>query len=350
MKIPQEILRNIKAIDAGWQEKAQAYMDSLAMPPGALGQLQHTALKLATIQQTLKPQLTKKSLIMACADHGVTTEGVSAYPQITNAIVNTALAGGAAINAFCKQAEMDLIVLDVGVKGRVNPPKQINPNIQYYSKCIAPGTANMLFEAAMTEEQCDRAILTGIAIASQSNANVLALGEMGIGNTTSASCLLAKFCDLSAKEVTGPGTGVTGANLQHKQNIIQQILERCSQVKDPLETLRQVGGLEIAALVGVILGAASHQKAIILDGFISGAAALVAQVIAPNSKQYMFAGHRSSEPGHRLILEKLALEPLVQLNLRLGEGTGAALATNSLEAACEFLSSMMTLEEALSLQ
>lgn len=350
MKIPEEILRNIKAIDSGWQEKAQAYMDSLAMPPGALGQLQHTALKLATIQQTLKPQLTKKSLIMACADHGVTTEGVSAYPQITNAIVNTALAGGAAINAFCKQAEIDLIVLDVGVKGKVTPPEKMSLNIQYISKFIAPGTANMLHEAAMTEEQCNKAILTGIGLAVNSDTNVLVLGEMGIGNTTSASCLLAKFCKLSAEEVTGPGTGLTGKNLQHKQNVIQQILERCSEFEEPFEILRQVGGLEIAALVGVILGAASQQKIIVLDGFISGAAALVAQDMAPFSQQYMFAGHLSSEPGHRLILEKLALEPLVQLNLRLGEGTGAALATNSLEAACEFLSSMMTLEEALSLQ
>lgn len=343
----EEVVKKIREVDLSWQEKAQVYMDSLAMPPGALGMLNKVALKMATIQQTLQPNIHGKSLLMACADHGITDEGVSAYPQITNAIVNTALAGGAAINAFCDQAGVDLTVLDVGVKGEVVPSEKLVSNIHHVSKRIAPGTANMLYEAAMTVEECSQAIMVGAKFVSELDANVLVLGEMGIGNTTSASCLLAKFCGLSAEKVTGPGTGVKGEVLKHKKDVVTKILDRCAKVEEPFDILRQMGGLEIAALTGAILGAVSQQKVVVLDGFISGAAALAAQAMAPFSQQYMFAAHLSSEPGHRLMLENLQLEPLMQLDLHLGEGTGAVLATNLLEVACQFLSSMMSLEDAL---
>ena len=349
MKLSEFSLNDIVEPDVKWQEKAQAYLDSLAMPPGALGMLGHTAVKLATIQKTLKPQIKGKSLVMACADHGVVAEGVSNYPQITHAIVNTALTGGAAINAFCNQAGVNLTVLNVGVKGDVKPPEPMNAMVHYISKPVAPGTANMLHQPAMTKEECTEAISIGIQLAQDLDANIFVLGEMGIGNTTSASCLLAKYCDLSAEQVTGPGTGVKGEALQHKKEVIRKILERCSTEQEPFEILLQVGGLEIAALVGVILGAASQQKAVVLDGFISGAAALAAKAIAPSSMSYLFAGHQSAEPAHKQMLESLGLEPLVKLDLRLGEGTGAALATNFLEASCNFFNSMLTLDEALKL-
>ena len=361
------VVEAIEPIDAEWMAKAESYMNSLAMPPGALGQVQSSAIKLATIQKTLKPQIKRKFLVMSCADHGIVEEGVSAYPQITDAIVKTALAGGAAINAFCRQSNTGLLIIDVGVKGLCQtgnnsvPKKevlsQINKSlysedqvgVQFIQQSIAAGTANMLHEAAMSTTHCEEALQIGIELALDLDVDIIALGEMGIGNTTSASCLLAKLVNLKAEQVTGPGTGVFGDALKHKTKIIEQVLEKWKEVQDPFEVLRYMGGLEIALMCGLILGAASRGKAIMLDGFISGAAALVAVKLAPQCKGYLFAGHVSAEPAHQIILDQLGLKPLLQLDLRLGEGTGAALALNVLEASCESVDSMMTLDEALKL-
>ena len=363
------IIKAIQPLDSEWKKKAMTYCHSLAMPPGALGQVQESAIQLATIQKTLKPRLDKKTLVMSCADHGIAAEGVSAYPQITDAIVKTALAGGAAINAFCRQSGTDLLVVDVGVKGLRQTGKkslsiqeqltQINQpfraldhqleEVDFIQQSIAAGTANMLHEPAMTVEQCEQALQLGIEISLELDADIVALGEMGIANTTSASCLLAKFADLSAVEVTGPGTGVQGQALEHKTQVIAAILEKWQGVNEAFEILRHVGGLEIALMSGLILGAASRGKPIMLDGFISGAAALVAVNLAPACQDYLFAGHVSAEPAHKIMLDQLDLKPLLNLDLRLGEGTGAALAMNVLEVACDSLNSMMTLDEALKL-
>ena len=350
MKNLESTLSQIEVQDESWGQRVQAHLNSLAMPPGALGLVQETACRLATLQKTLKPRIESKALIMACADHGVAEEGVSAYPQITNAIVNTALNGGATINACCRQAQADLYILDMGVKGPVKVPESLGPRISFLSKNIASGTANMRYKSAMTQTQCEQALLTGIQLAEQVPANVIALGEMGIGNTTSAACLMAQFCNLSADQVTGPGTGVHGDALENKKGVVADVLSRCADISKPFEVLQNMGGFEIATLVGVILGSAVHKKAVVLDGFISGAAALAAVALAPACRDYLFAGHQSAEPAHARLLAELGLKPLLQLDMRLGEGTGAALALNSLDLACELLNSMMTLDEALKLQ
>lgn len=347
----EEILNNAISIIEPCSERmlngAKKSLDKLAMPPGALGQIGELTAKLISIQKTMKPQIKKRVLVLSAADHGVMAQGVSHYPQITDAIVKTAAKGGAAINAFCRQAKCDLELVDFGLVADLTTTRRLR------TEKVAEGTADMTQGPAMTEEQCLQALAQGVAYGQRMclDYDLVALGEMGLGNTTSASAIMAAVMNLEAEQTTGAGTGVSGDALAHKVTMVKKALE----VNDPssessaLEILQKVGGFEIAAMVGIILGTAACHKTVVLDGFITGAAALIAQQLCPAVTDYLFAGHQSAEKAHSLILEQLALKPLLQLDMRLGEGIGAALALNVLEASCEVLSSMMTLDEALAL-
>lgn len=343
MESLKKVLSSIKPLEQEWVDKGYNYLNSLAMPPGALGEINSIAAQLCGIQKTIEPVTDKRVIALCAADHGVVNQGVSNYPQITSAIVKTALNGGAAINAFCEQSGTELKIIDCGL---VNSPQ----SEELMDLSIADGTGDFSQGPAMREEQCLKALDNGIRYGEylSRHYDVVGLGEMGIGNTTSASALTAAFLSLTAEEVTGPGTGVCGEALANKVAVVHKALAINSPDKNnPLDVLHKVGGFEIVTLTGLILGLASSQTAIVIDGFITTAAALAAHAFNDNSIDYCFAGHLGAEPGHVFALNHLKLKPIVKMNMRLGEGTGAALAMNALQTASLVLNRMMTLEEAL---
>ena len=345
MESLDKALNSIQSLDTDWLEKAYQYLDTLAMPPGSLGEINKIAAKLCAIQKSLKPKTSKKVLVLCAADHGVTAQGVSKYPQITNAIVNTALHGGAAINSFCQQASCELIVIDCGL---LNPPQHED----LMDLSIADGTFDFSQGPAMREEQCLKALDNGIRYGEylSRHFNVVGLGEMGIGNSTSASALAAVFLNKEAIELTGPGTGVSGDALQNKIDVIQKAINfHKPSAQNSLEVLSKLGGFEIATMTGLILGLSAASTPVILDGFISSSAALAAHAFKSESMDYCFAGHMSAEPGHRHVLEFLNLKPLVCMDMRLGEGTGAALAMSTIDVAANVMNNMISLDEALKL-
>ena len=343
MESLKKVLSSIRPLDQEWVEKGNNRLNALAMPPGALGDINLIAAQLCGIQRTIEPVTDKKVIALCAADHGVVNQGVSNYPQITSAIVKTALNGGAAINAFCKQSGAELKVIDCGL---VNSPQ----SEELMDLSIADGTSDFSQGPAMREEQCLKALDNGIRYGEylSRHYDVVGLGEMGIGNTTSASALTAAFLSLTAEEVTGAGTGVTGEALAKKIAVVQKGLAiNLPDKNNPLDVLQKVGGFEIVTMTGLILGLASSQTVIVIDGFITTAAALAAQSFNENSMDYCFAGHLGAEPGHVLALNQLQLKPIMKMNMRLGEGTGAALAMNTLQAASLVMNGMMTLDQAL---
>lgn len=345
MESLEKVKASIKPVEGEWVQKAHEYLDTLAMPPGALGELNNIAARLCGIQKTLKPLTSKKAIALCAADHGITAQGVSKYPQITNAIVKTALAGGAAINSFCKQSGTELKIIDCGL---VNPPQ----NEELMDLSIADGTFDFSEGPAMREEQCLKALDNGIRYGEylSRHYDLVGLGEMGIGNTSSASALCAVFLGKEVQEVTGPGTGVTGEELQKKISIIQKAISLNNPDKtNAVDVLSKLGGFEIATMTGLILGLAAASTPIVLDGFISSSAALAAFSLAPDCINYCFAGHMSAEPGHKFVLDFLNLKAIMKMDMRLGEGTGAALAMNTLEASATVMNNMFSLDEALKL-
>jgi len=345
MESLEKVLTAIRTVDIEWIKKAGKYLDTLAMPPGALGDINSIAAKLCGIQRTLKPSTEKKVLALCAADHGVVDQGVSKYPQITGAIVNTALSGGAAINSFCEQAHCELKVIDCGL---VSPPS----GEELMDLSIADGTNDFSQGPAMRDAQCLKALDNGIKYGEylSRHYDLVGLGEMGIGNTSSASALAAVFLGVSVSDVTGPGTGVSGDALNHKIAVIEQAIKVNSPDKNnALDVLAKVGGFEIATMTGLILGLAAASTPVVLDGFISSAAALAAMEVKPECMDFCFAGHQSAEPGHRLVLDYLKLTPVVKMDMRLGEGTGAVLAMNSIQVAANIMNNMFTLDEALKL-
>lgn len=342
-----EALSRIVRVDAGVYQQALERHATLTKPPGSLGRLEALGARLAAVQGTVKPTLTKKAVAVFAADHGVTAAGVSAYPKsVTAGMVKNFLAGGAAVNALARAAGAELIIVDVGVD--VGVDADLGPHPQLWSRKVARGTRNLLDGPAMTRAETEAACSVGLEVAQTLAAQggaLLAGGEMGIGNTTPAAALTAFFTGRSARDVTGRGTGVDDEGLTRKIRVVEQALERHHDVADPLDALARFGGLEIAALTGFYLGAAAARTPVVLDGFIATAAALVAAALKPAVKDYLFASHLSQEPGHRAQLEQLGLEPLFDLGLRLGEGTGAVLAFGILEAAAAALS-MATFAEA----
>lgn len=334
----------IAPVDLAAERAAQAQLDQKTKPRGSLGALETLACRYAAIRGTTRPPLPKKAIVVMGADHGVAEEGVSAYPQAVTAqmLLNFA-AGGAAINVLARHAGAELHVVDIGVKEPVAHPA-------IHSRRIAAGTANMTRGAAMTEGQALAALGVGIEHAralAQSGVTVIGLGEMGIGNTTASSALTAVLTGAAVDEVTGLGTGISDAAKHHKAQVIARAIAlHRPDPSQPLEVLRALGGLEIAGLTGVVLGAAEQRVAVLVDGFIASVSALIATLLAPAAAPYLIASHRSTEPGHRLVLRALEQTPLLDLGLRLGEGTGAALAMTLLDAAVKIQLEMATFESA----
>jgi len=324
--------------------EAQRHLDALTKPPGSLGRLEEIALRLATLRGG-SPRVDRPVVFTFAADHGVVAEGVSAYPQVVTAqMVENFLRGGAAINVLARQAGARVVVADFGVIGPLPPADGL------VSCRIAAGTANMARGPAMTGEQATRAIERGAALADEAidaGADLIATGEMGIGNTTAASAITAAIIGASPEAVTGRGSGVDDAGWRRKVEVVGTALAvNRPDVADGLDVLAKVGGFEIAGLVGVILAGAARAVPVALDGFISTAAGLIAVTFAPGARRALFASHRSAEPGHALALAHLALAPYLDLSLRLGEGTGAALFIHLARAAALIYREMATFKSA----
>jgi nicotinate-nucleotide--dimethylbenzimidazole phosphoribosyltransferase len=340
----------IAAIDKDRLMEARSHLDGLTKPLGSLGRLEQIAAQMFALRDGAACTGMKKAVYVFAADHGIAAEGVSAYPsEVTRQMVENFLAGGAAINVLARLNGATVHVVDVGVNADLSG----HANLLHHK--VRRGSRNMLREAAMSEPEVTVALAAGATLADTAAAagvELLAIGEMGIGNTTAASAITAGLAGLPVAVVTGRGTGLSDAAYTHKQAVIAAVLERhllvgeASAASRPLELLRCVGGLEIAAMTGMMLAAAAHRIPLVIDGFISTAAAAVACALAPNARDYMFAGHRSQEPGHRILLERLALRPILDLDLRLGEGTGAVLAMPVIEAAVRLYNEMATFSAA----
>jgi nicotinate-nucleotide--dimethylbenzimidazole phosphoribosyltransferase len=337
----------IKPPSEVWRQKARAHLDSLTKPLGSLGFLEDLAAQMVAIRQENFADTMSKSVYVFAADHGITAEGVSAYPsEVTYQMVLNFLREGAAINVLARLHGAELHVVDIGVDGDFGNLRGL-----LHHK-VARGTQNMLHEPAMSEEQLNQAISVGVYIARDAAATgktMIAIGEMGIGNTTSASAITCALTGAVPAKTTGRGTGLDSEAHAHKVSVVEAIGLKhfgASSHPSPLDILRCVGGLEIAAMVGMVLAAAEHGLIIIVDGFISIAAAALAVAISPTVQGYLIAGHQSEEPGHKLLLDYLKLTPVLTLNMRLGEGTGAVLAMPILESAIALYAQMATFSSA----
>ncbi len=335
---------HIKPLNTEIAAKLQHIIDNKTKPLGALGDLERLALQVGQIQNTVTPTLRKPTVLVFAGDHGVAVDGVSAYPQeVTRQMVLNFLASGAAINVFAQQHQMDLYVIDAGVHG------ELPEHPQLLRHKIAPGTKNFRREPAMTGEQCDQAILQGAEIVRQVKAagtNILACGEMGIGNTSSASLILSLLGAVPLETCIGRGTGLDDPGLTKKHRMLEEAVQHHRLEPDPLNVLMTFGGFEIAMMCGAYLQAAEEGMIILIDGFISTSALLAAARLYPNIVDYCIFGHLSEEPGHRKMLEVLNGEPLLRLNMRLGEGTGAVLAYPLVASAVKFLNEMASFESA----
>lgn len=335
----------IRPLDTEAIAQARERQSQLTKPPGSLGRLEELSIQLAGILGYPLPDLRSKALIVMAADHGVAREGVSAYPaEVTPQMVLNFLGGGAAINVLARHAGAEVIVVDMGVAHEFGD----QPGL--LDRKIAPGTANLLEGPAMTREQAQASIEAGRQIAfdvAGRGIHLIGTGDMGIGNTTPSSAIGSALLRAPVPELVGRGTGIDDEGLQRKIAAIERALEvNIPDPSDPVDVLTKVGGFEIGGLTGVILGAAESGLPVVIDGFISGAAALLAGKLAPESVDYMIAAHQSAEFGHQHILQELGLEPLFQFEMRLGEGTGAALAMHAVEAAGLILGEMATFSEA----
>lgn len=336
---------SIPPIDPGLKQALANKINLKTKPIGALGQLEQIALQTGLIQDTLSPQLHHPVMMVFAADHGISIENVSPYPQsVTQQMVLNFLSGGAAINVFCHLHGLSLTIIDAGVNADFDPhPQLINAK-------VAKGTANFLIEPAMTTEQCHLAIERGKQLVMKQihqGSNVIGFGEMGIANTSSASALMASITGLPLTECTGNGTGLNESGLLHKVNVLTDALQRHVDVRGKaLPSLIRMGGFEIAMMMGGMLEAAEKRCLIIVDGFITTVALLIAQQLYPAILDYCIFSHTSQEKGHSKLLSILQADPLLALNLRLGEGTGAALAYPLIESAVAFLNQMASFEEA----
>ena len=332
------------AADAAAAAAARRALDGKTKPRGSLGRLEELACRIAGIRASAAPSRLEPAVVVAAADHGVAVEGVSAYPQeVTAQMLGTFAGGGAAVCVLARQAGARLIVVDVGVREPIDHPAVLDRRVR-------AGTANIAREPAMTRGEAEEALAAGIELADglvDDGVGVIALGEMGIANTTAASALTAVLLDADPAAVCGRGTGIDDQRLSHKIAVVRRALGRTPvDPTDPVGAIAAVGGLEIAALAGVTLGAGARRTPVLVDGFITAAAALAATRLCPSCGDALIAAHRSPEPGHGAILAALGLEPLLDLRLRLGEGTGATLALPLIAAALAVLSEMATFDEA----
>lgn len=338
----QDLIPAIPSLhDAGLAQRLQHRIDRKTKPLGALGRLEALMLRLGLVLGTEAPRLQDPQLMVFAADHGLAAHGVSAYPSdVTWQMVQNFLDGGAAVSVLARQHGLDLSVVDAGVKHRFTP----RPGLLIAK--IAEGTADMLAGPAMSPDQCATAVAAGKTLLAKRPGNVLLLGEMGIGNTSAAALLLSTLAQLPLADCVGRGTGLDDERLRHKLAVLQRVQDRHHRAQQPLAALAAMGGLEIAMMVGTVLQAALERRVIVVDGFITGAAVLVAARLQPAVLERCVFSHRSDETGHRLMLQALQAEPLLDLGLRLGEGSGAALAWPLLESACRILAEMASFDSA----
>ncbi|WP_034672092.1 nicotinate-nucleotide--dimethylbenzimidazole phosphoribosyltransferase [Ectobacillus panaciterrae] len=337
-------LTEIQPLDKEMGQKVQAYIDTLTKPPGSLGRLEELAIQLAEMTSEAFPVVTPPGVIVFAADHGVVKEGVSAFPQeVTVQMVMNFLHGGAAINVFSKQIGAAFEVVDVGVAADIHADGVVKQKVRY-------GTANFCEQDAMTREEAEKAIAVGYDRAEKmigQGIKCLILGEMGIGNTTASSALLAVLSGQDIDALVGRGTGIAPEKIAHKQEVIARGIEaRKPDRNDPIDVLAKLGGLEIAALTGAMLAGAAHRIPILVDGFICTVAALLAKEICSTAGEYMIVGHRSVEIGHSIAVQLLGKKPILDLDLRLGEGSGAAVAFPILQSATLMLKEMATFTSA----
>jgi nicotinate-nucleotide--dimethylbenzimidazole phosphoribosyltransferase len=339
----EETIKKIGSLDEDAMERARRRQSELTKPVGSLGRLEEISIKLAGITGDPMPKIKEKLIITMAGDHGVVEADVSAYPSdVTGQMVNNFLRGGAAVNVLARHIGARIVVVDMGVAADINEPGLIVKKIGY-------GTRNMVKGAAMSREDAIKAIEAGITVFEEEyekGIEIVGTGDMGIGNTTPSSAIIAAVVGCDPKLVTGRGTGIDDISLGKKINAIKKAIEINGPFEDAIDLLSKLGGFEIAGITGVILSAASHRVPVVIDGFISGASAIVAVEIEPRSKNFIFASHKSVEIGHKVILDHLGLSPILNLNMRLGEGTGAALAMSIIEASSKILNEMKTFEEA----
>ncbi len=341
----RETITRIRPLDARAEALARARQDTLTKPRGSLGRLEALAVQLAGVTADPLPRVERKVIVTMAGDHGVAAEGVSAYPpEVTAQMVQNFLRGGAAINVIARLVGARVVVVDMGVAA------ELAPHSGLVHKKVAHGTANIACGPAMTREQALSSVVAGIDVVEtelENGLDIVCTGDMGIGNTTPSSAIAAVFTGRPAAEVVGRGTGLDDAGLARKVATVERALAvNRPNPADGIDTLAKVGGFEIGGLAGVILGAAAHRRPVILDGFVSGAAAIIAVSLAPQVQPYLIAGHRSQEPGHSLMLDWLGVKPLLDLDMRLGEGTGGALGLFLAEAASKVLREMATFREA----
>lgn len=343
-KIKQTI-KNISGLDHKLMERAQGRLDNLTKPQGSLGRLEELAKLIVGITGKENPELKNKIIFTLASDHGVTEEAVSVYPkEVTAQMVYNFINGGAGINVLARHVNSRVIVVDIGVACDLDRREGL------IIKKVGYGTKNMAKGPAMSQDEAVKALENGIEIFEDEfsrGIDIAGTGEMGIGNTTASSAITAVFTKEAVEDITGRGTGINEQGLKNKIKVIKQALKVNSpDARDPIDVLAKVGGFEIGGLAGIILAAAAKKVPVVIDGFISGAAALIAYHLEPKTKEYMLASHCSVEKGHRVILEHIGLKPLFDFNLRLGEGTGAALGINISEAALKILTQMATFQSA----
>ena len=340
-----ELIASIQSPDINAMEAARQRQNVLTKPQGSLGRLEELSIQVAGITGASLPRLERKVILVMAGDHGVVAEGVSAYPQeVTPQMVLNFLYGGAAINVLARHAGAQVVIVDMGVAA------ELPDHPALVRRKLAPGTANIAREPAMSREQAIQAVLTGAQLAQEyllPGASLLATGDMGIGNTTPSAAIAVALTGLAVEEIAGRGTGVDDQGWQRKVQAIRSALQtNRPNPEDGLDVLAKVGGFEIGGLAGAILGAAACHCPVVVDGFISTAAAMIAACLAPQVRPYLIAAHTSQERGHQRMMEWLGIRPLLDLQMRLGEGSGAALALPVVEAACKTLVEMATFSEA----
>lgn len=349
-----QTLADIKALDPNFKAEAQTYLDTLAKPVGSIGRLEELSVQIAAIQGSLKPSVDTSTLLVCAGDHGIVATGVAPFPQdITTLMVSNFAKSKSCVNQFALATDTKVSVFDVGVK---NPTSDIKGVHQVK---VRPGTANFLEEAALSPKEVIQTLETGIREAIreiEEGADLLCIGEMGIGNSTTAAALVAAFSGADIRSTVGAGTGLNAEGIALKNKVIAQSFERAglkegnpvTGFEESLRVLSELGGLEIIMMSGIILGAASRSIPLIADGFISGASVLSAHALCPASIDYVIFSHQSAEPGHAAMYAYLKANPLLSLDMRLGEGTGAVLCVPFVKAAANMMSGMATLEETMS--
>ena len=340
----KERLRKIQPVSEKWLTKARERLDNLTKPKGSLGLLEDIAARYVAIREKEGPTIKGKEVFVFVGDHDVVSEGVSAYPQeVTSLMVGNFLAGGAGINVLARCAGAEVYVIDIGMKDDLTDASGL------IKRNVRRGTRNILLGPAMSRQDAEMAINVGVEMSDKAYKNgssMIATGDMGIGNTTSSAAIISALLPAEVVDVTGRGTGLDDQGLQHKIEVVKKALEVNEEaIGDPISTLAAVGGLEIAGICGLCLGGAAHRMAVVVDGFISTAGAMVAMRLNPLVKDYLYFSHLSREKGHRVFFEKEGIRPILDLDLRLGEGTGAAIAMQIIEDAIRIYNEMATFED-----